>query len=239
VARWLQQPPVTGAVRFLGFLLAQHQHPDEPIIPASDGNGQTRPNSSSQRVSNSDKPAVRGSGTSTATPTCSSSGRSFPPPGQVTALLKAWSAGDKAAYDQLFSAVSEELHRITRHYMRREPPGHTLQTTALVNEAYLRLVDVTSVNWQDRAHFFAVTRLSLAGIANASSNRTSELMALDEALDTLERVDPRKVRVIELRFFGGLSVKQTAEVLKISAQSVMRDWKLAKAWVLRELTAQG
>ncbi len=123
--------------------------------------------------------------------------------------------------------------------MRREPPGHTLQTTALVNEAYLRLVDVTSVNWQDRAHFFAVTRLSLAGIANASSNRTSELMALDEARDTLERVDPRKVRVIELRFFGGLSVKQTAEVLKISAQSVMRDWKLAKAWVLRELTAQG
>jgi RNA polymerase sigma factor (TIGR02999 family) len=148
--------------------------------------------------------------------------------------------------------------------MRREPPGHTLQTTALVNEAYLRLVDVSSVNWQDRAHFFAVAaqmmrrilvdaararasakrgagaaRVSLDGIADVSSGRTSELMALDEALDGLERMDPRKVRVIELRFFGGLSVKETAAVLKISAQSVMRDWRLAKAWVLRELSVQG
>lgn len=184
--------------------------------------------------------------------------------GQVTALLKAWSSGDKRAYDQLFCAVYDELHRIAHRSMRREPSGHTLQTTALVNEAYLRLVDASIVNWQDRAHFFAVAaqmmrrilvdaararatvkrkagaaRVSLDGIADVASGWTSELMALDEALNGLERMDPRKVRVIELRFFGGLSVKETAEVLKISPQSVMRDWKLAKAWVLRELSVQG
>ncbi len=179
---------------------------------------------------------------------------------QITALLKAWRGGDAKARDQLIPAVYEELHRIAHRYMRRERPGYTLQTTALVNETYLRLVDVNSVNWQDRAHFFAVSaqimrrilvdaarartsvkrggpgpRVHLDEVADASLQQASELVALDEALDTLAQTDARKAQVIELRFFGGLSVKETAEVLKISPQSVMRDWKLAKAWVLREL----
>ena len=182
---------------------------------------------------------------------------------QVTALLKAWAGGDKLAYDELFCAVHDELRRMAKRAMRREGPGHTLQTTALVNESYLRLVDVDSVDWKDRAHFFAVAaqtmrrilvdaararaaakrgagavHVSLDGLADASAGRVSEILVLDEALDRLGHNDPRKVQVVELRFFGGLSVKETAEVLKISPQSVMRDWKLAKAWVLRELSAR-
>ncbi len=150
---------------------------------------------------------------------------------------------------------------MARRYMRREHPGQTLQTTALVNEAYLRLVDVTSVSWKDRAHFFAVAaqmmrrilvdaarsrasakrgarapHVSLDEVPDVSSRRAVDLMALDEALNNLAHMDTRKARVIELRFFGGLSVEETAEVLKISPQSVMRDWKLAKAWLLRELS---
>ena len=182
---------------------------------------------------------------------------------RVTALLKAWSDGDEQAREQLVALVYDELRRMARRYMRRERPGQTLQTTALVNEAYLRLVDVTGVSWQDRTHFSAVAarivrrilvdaararasakrgggtpRVSLDQVPDVSNTRASELILVDEALNSLERVDPRKVRVIELRFFGGLSVEETAEALKISPQSVMRDWKLAKAWVLRELGGQ-
>jgi RNA polymerase sigma factor (TIGR02999 family) len=156
--------------------------------------------------------------------------------------------------------VYRELHRIARGHMRRENQGNTLQTTALVNEAYLRLVDVANVAWQDRAHFFAVSaqmmrrilvdaarartsgkrggaarRVNLDEIPDISSGRDRELVALDDALTVLAQMDQRKARVIELRFFGGLSVEETAEVLQISPQSVMRDWKLARAWLMREL----
>jgi RNA polymerase sigma factor (TIGR02999 family) len=179
---------------------------------------------------------------------------------EITQLLRAWGDGDHAALDKLTPAVYAELHRIARHYLRRESP-HTLQTTALVNETYLRLVDVAHVSWQDRAHFFAIAsqmmrrilvdaararaaakrggpaaREDLDAVPEAGSARASELIALDDALNSLAELDPRKAKVIELRFFGGLSVEETAEVLGISAQSVMRDWKLAKAWLRRELT---
>ena len=183
------------------------------------------------------------------------------PSAAITQLLTAWGGGDEAALERLTPLVYGELRRLARIYMRGEAPGNTLQTTALVNEAYLRLVDVTNVRWQDRAHFFAVsaqmmrrilvdaakarTRVKRGGGAvhfnlnesiDAVPARASELIALDEALDRLSQLDPRKARVVELRFFGGLSVEETAEVLKISPQSVMRDWKLAKAWLMRELT---
>lgn len=189
---------------------------------------------------------------------------------EITGWLKAWGAGDEAALDRLVPAVDEELRRMARCHMRKERPGVTLQTTALVNEAYLRLVEVNNVGWRDRAHFFAIcsqmmrrilvdaargrasekragqgqrvdhsTALNLDQLPAVSSHRDHELVALDEALDELAKVDPRKARVIELRFFGGLSVEEAAEVLKISPQSVMRDWKLAKAWLTRELSRGG
>ena len=185
---------------------------------------------------------------------------------QVTVLLKAWALGDAAALDRLTPLVYDELRRMARRYMRHERAGNTLQTTALVNEAYLRLVDVHNVAWNDRAHFFAVsaqmmrrilvdaarargsakrggelkrvnhsTAINLDEIPDMSSNRGVELIAIDDALQRLAEFDPRKARVIELRFFGGLSVEETAEVLKLSPQSIMRDWKLAKAWLTREL----
>jgi RNA polymerase sigma factor (TIGR02999 family) len=185
---------------------------------------------------------------------------------EITVLLKAWGTGDAAAMNQLTPLVYEELRRLARRYMRNERVGNTLQTTALVNEAYLRLVDAKSVGWQDRVHFFAVSAqmmrrilvdgararasakrggqvkrvnhssaFNLDEIPDVSSERDRELVAIDDALKTLAEMDPRKARVIELRFFGGLSVEVTAEVLKISPQSVMRDWKLAKAWLMREL----
>jgi RNA polymerase sigma-70 factor (ECF subfamily) len=183
---------------------------------------------------------------------------------EITRLLRAWGGGDAEALDRLAPVVFDELRRISRRYMRRERAGHTLQTTALVNEVYLRLVDVTGMNWKDRAHFFAVSAQMMwrilvdsararasarrrGGIRASSVNldqipdlsgRGGELIALDDALNTLAQMDPRKARVIELRFFGGLSVEETAEVLKISPQSVMRDWKLAKAWLKRELSRQ-
>ena len=187
---------------------------------------------------------------------------------EITVLLKAWGSGDVAALDQLTPLVYEELRRLARRYMRHERAGNTLQTTALVNEAYLRLVDANSVGWQDRVHFFAVSAqmmrrilvdaararasakrgghvkrvnhssaFNLDEIPDVSSARDRELVAIDDALGVLAEMDPRKARVIELRFFGGLSVEETAEVLKISPQSVMRDWKLAKAWLMRELTS--
>ncbi len=181
-------------------------------------------------------------------------------PVQVTALLKAWSGGDDSARESLIPAVYGELRRMARRYMRNESPGGTLQTSALINEAYLRLIDVESVNWQDRTHFFAVSarimrrvlvdaarsraaakrggnapHVSLDQAPQVSTQRAGELIALDEALERLAAVDPRKEQVVELRFFSGLSVEETAAALAISPQSVMRDWKLAKAWLLREL----
>jgi RNA polymerase sigma-70 factor, ECF subfamily len=185
---------------------------------------------------------------------------------EVTGLLKAWGAGDQTALDRLTPLIYDELRRNARLHMRREHPGNTLQTSALVNEVYLRLVDAGGVDWKDRVHFFAVsTRImrrilvdaararksakrggqmqkvahsstvNLDEIADVSSQRGNELIAVDDALTLLEQIDPRKSRVIELRFFGGLSVEETAEVLAVSPQTVMRDWKLAKAWLMREL----
>lgn len=183
------------------------------------------------------------------------------PAADVTRLLRAWGDGDQGALEQLTPVVYQELHRMAARYMRGENPGNSLQPTALVNEAYLRLVDVKGVRWQDRAHFFAVSaktmrrilvdaarargsgkrgggalRLNLDESIDTMPDRDHTLAALDDALNALADFDPRKARVVEMRFFGGLSVEETAEVLKISPQSVMRDWKLARAWLLRELS---
>jgi RNA polymerase sigma factor (TIGR02999 family) len=182
---------------------------------------------------------------------------------EITRLLRAWGGGDHAALEQLAPLVYGELRQLARRHMRRESPGHTLQTTALINEAYLRLVGGTDIAWQDRVHFFAVSaqimrrilvdaararvtarrgglapRLNLDEDLDASPRRARELIALDDSLSALAQMDPRKARVIELRFFGGLSVEEAAEVLKISPQSVMRDWKLAKVWLGREMGAK-
>jgi len=184
---------------------------------------------------------------------------------EITLLLKAWAAGDAFELDRLTSLIYEELRRKARGYMRKERADNTLQTTALVHEAYIRLVNVKNVNWSDRAHFFAVSAqimrrilvdaararasagrggltrreahspINMDEIPDATSNRGAELIAVDDALQQLAEFDPRKAQVIELRYFGGLSVEESAEVLKISPQSVMRDWKLAKAWLKREL----
>jgi RNA polymerase sigma factor (TIGR02999 family) len=185
----------------------------------------------------------------------------------ITVLLKAWGDGDQAALGRLVPLVYAELHRMARRRMRNERAGNTLQTTALVNQAYLRLVDLRKAGWNDRVHFFAVSaqvmrrilvdaararasskrggRLKRAGHSTAINldelpdlgfKRADELAALDDALNALAQFDGRKAKVIELRFFGGLSVEETAEALRISPQSVMRDWKLAKAWLMRELS---
>jgi RNA polymerase sigma factor (TIGR02999 family) len=181
---------------------------------------------------------------------------------EVTLLLRAWGEGDVQALDRLAPIVYQELHRIARGYMARERTDHTLQTTALVNEAYVRLVDARQVTWHDRAHFFAVCARAMRRILvdHARSrgyvkrgggklrvqfdeafgmawSADSNLLELDEALDRLSILDPRKARVIEMRFFGGLSVEETAEALGISPETVMRDWKLARAWLYRELSA--
>ena len=178
----------------------------------------------------------------------------------VTRLLQAWGAGEPGALEQLATAVFSELHRVAARFMRNERPGHTLQTTALVNEAYVRLVDGGKVRWQDRAHFFAVAanmmrrilvdrarartsakrggvrqRVPLEDGVIPAQDRDGDLIALDDALRLLAKTDRRKARVIELRFFGGLSVEETAEVLKVSTQTVLRDWNLAKAWLAREM----
>jgi RNA polymerase sigma factor (TIGR02999 family) len=189
--------------------------------------------------------------------------------GDITVLLKAWGRGDQGALERLTPLVHDELRRLARRYMRQERGGQTLQGTALVNEAYLRLVDVSGVDWQDRAHFFAVSarimrrilidaararaaqkrgglgeRAAHSGpvdfdrVVDADSERASELCALDDALQALAQMDPRRAQVIELRFFGGLTVDETAEVLNISPQSVMRDWRLARAWLTRELRGE-
>jgi len=180
---------------------------------------------------------------------------------QTTQLLKAWAQGDQAALQQLTPRVYDEPRRIAGHFMQNERQGRTLQATALVHEAFLRLIDVTNVDWQHRAHFFAISatmmrrilvdrarkrgadkrggklpRVNLQDIPDVRSARARELIALDEALNALDEIDPRKARVIELRFFGGLSVEETAEVLKVSPDTVMRDWRLARAWLLAEMS---
>jgi RNA polymerase sigma-70 factor, ECF subfamily len=179
---------------------------------------------------------------------------------EITHLLRAWSDGQQDAPERLLPLVYEELRRLARSYMVRERPDHTLQTTALVHEAYLRLVDVTAMSFQNRAHFFGMCALLMRRIlVDSARSRASfkrggdwrpvqleealvvspeseiDLVALDDALKGLEAVDPRKSRVVELRFFGGLSVEETAAVLQVSVETVMRDWKLAKSWLRREL----
>jgi RNA polymerase sigma-70 factor, ECF subfamily len=183
-----------------------------------------------------------------------------PPCGEVSGLLRAWGDGDRDALDRLTPVVYDELRRLARRYMRGERPGHSLQTTALVNEAYMRLVDYKSMQWQNRAHFFAVSaqlmrrilvdharrhnlkrgggvqHVSLEETAIMDDDQPADLVALDDAMNALARIDPRKMQVVEMRFFGGLSVEETAEVLKVSPVTVMRDWSTAKAWLYRELT---
>ncbi len=165
-------------------------------------------------------------------------------PKEITRLLVAWGDGDESALEELTPLVHEELHRLAHHYMGHERPGHTLQTTALVNEAYVRLIDWKNVRWQNRAHFFAVSaqlmRRILVDFARSRGYQKrgggALQVSLDEALNALAALDERKSKVIELRFFGGLSVEETAEVLKVSPETVMRDWRLAKVWLLREMT---
>ena len=182
----------------------------------------------------------------------------------LTGLLIEWRQGDKAALDKLTPLVYDELRRIAHRYVQRERDGHTLQTTALVNEAYLRLAGQQKIEWQNRAHFFAVTaqvmrhilidharrrhfakrggeaqHVPLEDAAAMSQQRAAELVALDEALDELAKLDPRKGRVVELRYFGGLSLEETAEVLEISPMTVRRDWRAAKAWLYRRMKDEG
>jgi RNA polymerase sigma factor (TIGR02999 family) len=183
---------------------------------------------------------------------------------EVTRLLQAWSLGDQDALQQLMPLVYDELHRMAHRYMSAEQSGQVLQTTALVHEAYLRLVDVENIDWQNRAHFYGIcarlmrrilidfarsrnyqkrgghfAHIELEEAATVSVVVSSELLAVDEALKQLATVDARKSEVVELRFFGGLTVEETAAALHLSQETVMRDWKLAKAWLLRELSHEG
>lgn len=178
----------------------------------------------------------------------------------VTRLLRAWSDGDRSALEKLTTLVYAELHRLARMYMARERRGHSLQATALVNEAYLRLVDWKNVRWQNRAHFFAVSAqmmrrilvdfarsnrvakrggnarpMPLEEAAPVSDQRGRDFVVLNDALESLAEIDPRKSRIVELRFFGGLSAEETAEVLKISPRTVLREWSLARAWLYKEM----
>jgi RNA polymerase sigma factor (TIGR02999 family) len=185
---------------------------------------------------------------------------------EITHWLKEWRRGEVSALDRLTPLVYDELRRMARVYMRKESPGHMLQATALVNEAFLRLVDSRDVDWHDRAHFFAVsarimrrilvdaarargalkcggglerivhsTAVNLEHLPAVASELPEQLCALDDALEELARMDPRRAQVVDLRFFGGLTVEETGQVLDISPQTVMRDWKLARAWLAREL----
>jgi RNA polymerase sigma-70 factor (ECF subfamily) len=184
-------------------------------------------------------------------------------PQEITQLLLNWSRGDQSALDQLVPLVYPELRKLARRYMGRESPEHTLQTSALINEAYLRLVDQLAVEWQDRAHFFAVAaqvmrhilidhaRSYLSGkrgggaqhvpldevtVTAVGHERATELVALDDALTSLAKIDERKAKIVGLRFFGGLSVEETAEAVKLSPVTVMREWRAAKAWLHREIS---
>jgi RNA polymerase sigma factor (TIGR02999 family) len=184
-----------------------------------------------------------------------------PPADQITQLLVRWRAGDQRALDELMPLVYDELHRLAAHYLRGERRGHTLQTSALVNEAYLRLAGHEEIQWQNRAHFFAIAaqamrrilvdhsrrrsnqkrggdvpKVALDEALIVSADRAAEVVALDDALTRLAEIAPRKSQLVELRFFGGLSIEETAEVLKVSPGTVMRDWTFAKAWLLREIT---
>lgn len=183
-------------------------------------------------------------------------------PNEITQLLVAWGDGDESALAELTPLVHDELHRLAHRYMRAERAGHILQTTALVNEAYLRLIDWKNVRWQNRAHFFAVsaqlmrrilvdfarsrgylkrgagaTVIALDETAAISNEKTADLVALDEALTSLADLDPRQAKIVELRFFGGLTNDEVAEVLRVSEGTVRRDWSLARAWLHRELVA--
>jgi len=181
---------------------------------------------------------------------------------EVSALLRAWTGGDDGALERITPLVYAELHRLAHHHLRRERPGHSLQTTALVNEAYMRLVDCQGIAWQDRAHFFAVSgqlmhrilvenarrhkqkrgagvlHVSLDENAIVNNDRARDLLALDDALTALAAIDSRKVQVVEMRFFGGLSLDETAAVLKVSSMTVRREWRVAKAWLYRELAGE-
>ncbi len=182
-------------------------------------------------------------------------------PLEITALLIEWNEGSQEALERLFPLVEKELHRLAHHYLRREQPGNTLQTTVIINETYLRLIEQKSVTWQNRAHFFGISaqimrrfllnhirdqnrlkrgggravHISISDAAGIPSGKSEELLALDEALERLAEIDERKSKVVELRYFGGLSVEETAEVLNVSPVTVMRDWKMAKAWLGREI----
>jgi RNA polymerase sigma factor (TIGR02999 family) len=185
-----------------------------------------------------------------------------PAPSEVTQLLIAWSDGDQAARERLMSVVYEELHRLARRYMRNESPGHTLQTSALVNEAFIRLVDQRNVHWQNRSHFFGIAaqmmrrilvdyarsrnfakrgggalKLSVEEELFVSDERSAEVVAVHEALEGLARIDPRQAQIVELKFFGGLSNEETAAVLTVSPGTVARDWTMAKAWLRREISS--
>jgi RNA polymerase sigma factor (TIGR02999 family) len=184
----------------------------------------------------------------------------------ITGLLKAWGRGDRRALDELTPLVYDELRRLARRYLRKEPAAQQLQATALVHEAFVRLVNVGEVDWQHRVHFFAVsarmmrrilvdsararmsakrgggmgrdehsTAINFDALPAAETERAAELCALDDALESLAQLDARRAKVVELRFFGGLSVEETAEALKVSPQTIMRDWKVARAWLMREL----
>lgn len=181
-------------------------------------------------------------------------------PNEITHLLINWGNGDKAALDDLIPLVNAELRRLARHYMARENPGHTLQTSALINEAYIRLIDQQSMPWQNRGHFFGVAakvmrhilidharkhhyakrgggvrNVSLSEAVAVTDKRSQDLIALDDALKILATLDPRKSEIIELRFFGGLNIEETAETLKISPITVTREWRSAKAWLRNEM----
>lgn len=184
-------------------------------------------------------------------------------PQDVTQLLAAWSDGDEAALEQLVPIIQAELHRLARHYLRRERPGHILQTSALVNEAYVRLINWKAARFESRAHFFGVSaqlmrrilvdfarsrprvrsnsvrHVSLEEALSVSSETDADLVALDEALVDLAKHDPRKARIVELRFFGGLTVEETAAFLDISPATALREWHKAKAWLYKELSAPG
>ena len=187
-----------------------------------------------------------------------------PAPEELSQLLRDWSNGDQAALDKVMPVVYQELRRLARHYMRRERADHTLQTTALVNEAYLRLADYKKMRWQSRTHFFAVSaqvmrrilveharsrnfakrgggvqKVALDVTAFVSAGRSAEVIAVDEALSELESWDARKGRIVELRFFGGLSIEETAEVLKVSPTTVQREWRSAKAWLYKAISEGG
>jgi RNA polymerase sigma factor (TIGR02999 family) len=183
-------------------------------------------------------------------------------PDKLTLLLRRWSEGDASALEELTPLVYDELHRLAHQYMRREKAGHILQTSALINEAYLRLVDQAQTPWQDRAHFFGIAarlmrqilvddarkrnsakrggtliEIPLNGAAALAQEQAGNVIALDDALKTLETIDGRQSKIVELRFFGGLSIEETAEVLKVSPGTVVRDWTFARAWLLRQMSS--